>query len=77
MGFPARGNQAAARIDTEAGPRNYSHLLGRETPMQTLLPLAEKIGARLKQRNETIGSAESSTGGLLSAALLSVGGASA
>ena len=45
--------------------------------MEALLPLAEKIGARLKQRNETIGIAESSTGGLLSAALLSIGGASA
>ncbi len=45
--------------------------------MQDLLPLAEKIGARLKQRGETIGIAESSTGGLLSAALLSIGGASA
>ncbi|HET6309129.1 MAG TPA: CinA family protein [Rhodopila sp.] len=45
--------------------------------MQTLLPLAERIGARLKERNETIGIAESSTGGLLSAALLSVPGASA
>ena len=45
--------------------------------MQTLLPLAEKIGARLNERGETIGIAESSTGGLLSAALLSVGGASA
>src|SRR3984957_228202 len=44
--------------------------------METLLPLAEKIGARLKQRGETIGIAESSTGGLLSAALLSIGGAS-
>ncbi len=45
--------------------------------MDVLLPLAEKIGARLKERGETIGIAESSTGGLLSAALLSVGGASA
>jgi nicotinamide-nucleotide amidase len=44
--------------------------------MQTLLPLAEKIGARLKARGETIAIAESSTGGLISAALLSVGGAS-
>ena len=42
--------------------------------METLLP---KIGARLKQRNETIAIAESSTGGLISAALLSVAGASA
>ena len=45
--------------------------------MDALLPLAEKIGARLKERGETIGIAESSTGGLISAALLSVGGASA
>ena len=45
--------------------------------MQTLLPLAEKIGARLKARGETIAIAESSTGGLVSAALLTVAGASA
>lgn len=45
--------------------------------MDSLLPLAGRIGARLKQRGETIGIAESSTGGLISAALLSVGGASA
>lgn len=45
--------------------------------MQELLPLAEKLGARLKQRGETIAIAESSTGGLISAALLSVAGASA
>lgn len=45
--------------------------------MDVLLPLAEKIGARLKARGETVAIAESSTGGLISAALLSVGGASA
>jgi len=45
--------------------------------MQELLPLAERIGAALKARGETIAIAESSTGGLVSAALLSVGGASA
>jgi nicotinamide-nucleotide amidase len=44
--------------------------------MQSLLPLAEKLGARLKARGETIAIAESSTGGLISAALLSVAGAS-
>src|ERR1700678_2315426 len=44
--------------------------------MQALLPLAEKIGTRLKARGETIAIAESSTGGLISAALLSVAGAS-
>jgi nicotinamide-nucleotide amidase len=45
--------------------------------METLLPPAEKIGARLKARGETIAISESSTGGLISAALLSVPGASA
>ena len=45
--------------------------------MQSLLPLAEKIAARLIERHETIAVAESSTGGLIAAALLSVPGASA
>src|SRR6201996_2050251 len=45
--------------------------------MQDLLPLADKLGARLKARGDTIAIAESSTGGLISAALLSVAGASA
>jgi Competence-damaged protein len=46
-------------------------------PMNDLLPLAETIAARLKARSETIAVAESSTGGLISAALLAVPGASA
>ncbi|WP_425990187.1 CinA family protein [Afipia sp. DC4300-2b1] len=45
--------------------------------MEKLLPLAEKIAASLIARKETIAVAESSTGGLISAALLSVPGASA
>ena len=45
--------------------------------MDKLLPLAEKIGAILKQRRETVAVAESSTGGLISAAMLAVPGASA
>ncbi len=43
--------------------------------MQSLL-LAEKIAARLVARHETIAIAESSTGGLVTAALLAVPGAS-
>lgn len=42
-----------------------------------LLALADAIGPRLKARGETIAVAESSSGGLISAALLSVAGASA
>jgi nicotinamide-nucleotide amidase len=42
-----------------------------------LIPLAEIIAARLKARGESIAIAESSTGGLISAALLALPGASA
>ena len=45
--------------------------------MRELLPQAEKIAALLKARKETISVAESSTGGLVSAALLAMPGASA
>jgi nicotinamide-nucleotide amidase len=45
--------------------------------MPLLLPLAEKIAGVLIERRETIAIAESSTGGLIAAALLSVPGASA
>ena len=45
--------------------------------MRELLPQAEKIAALLKARKETISVAESSTGGLISAALLAMPGASA
>ena len=45
--------------------------------MDTLLPLAAKAGALLKSRGETIAIAESSAGGLISASLLAVPGASA
>ena len=42
-----------------------------------LLLQAERIAAKLKTRGETISIAESSTAGLISAALLAIGGASA
>jgi len=45
--------------------------------MKELVTIAEKIAAKLIARKQTIAIAESSTGGLISAALLSVPGASA
>src|SRR4029453_12117956 len=44
--------------------------------MKELIGVAEQIAAKLIARKETIAVAESSTGGLISAALLSVPGAS-
>jgi PncC family amidohydrolase len=45
--------------------------------MRELLPVAERIGALLKARKETVAVGESSAGGLISSALLAVPGASA
>jgi len=45
--------------------------------MKELVAIAEKIAVRLIERRETITVAESSTGGLISASLLAVPGASA
>jgi PncC family amidohydrolase len=45
--------------------------------MTALANLAEKVAARLIERKDTIAVAESSTGGLIAAALLAVPGASA
>jgi PncC family amidohydrolase len=45
--------------------------------MKELLPHAQKIASLLKERKETVAVAESSAGGLISAALLAVAGASA
>jgi PncC family amidohydrolase len=45
--------------------------------LQDLMPYAERIAAKLKARGETVSVGESSTAGLVSAALLAVPGASA
>jgi PncC family amidohydrolase len=45
--------------------------------LERLLPLAEQIATLLKSRGETVAVAESSTGGLIAAALVAVPGASA
>jgi nicotinamide-nucleotide amidase len=45
--------------------------------MPSLLPMSQAIGELLKARKETVAVAESSTGGLIAAALLAVPGASA
>src|SRR6185436_19828305 len=55
-------------------PLNYCK--GRER-MKDLVDIAEKIAAVLTERRQTIVVAESSTGGLISATLLAVPGASA
>ncbi len=45
--------------------------------MQDLLPIAARIGARLKARGETVAVSESAAGGLIAASLLALPGASA
>ena len=45
--------------------------------MASLTSMAEKVGALLKERKQTVAVSESSTGGLVSAALLATPGASA
>jgi nicotinamide-nucleotide amidase len=45
--------------------------------MKDLIPIAEQVAAKLIARRQTIAVSESSTGGLISAALLAVPGASA
>jgi nicotinamide-nucleotide amidase len=77
MSFNKSRPRAALR--SFAGALHYSFAAAwyRIEKLNDLLPLAETIAARLKARRETIAVAESSTGGLISAALLAVPGASA
>jgi PncC family amidohydrolase len=57
---------------------HYDHHTNRPgSAVNALLPAAETIAKRLIARHETIATAESSTGGLIAAALLAVPGASA
>ena len=44
--------------------------------MRNLTEMAKKVGTLLKDHNQTVAVSESSTGGLVSAALLSIPGAS-
>src|ERR1700755_515884 len=70
----ARAPQLGKRIPPVLGGHDCRILGGQ---MKELITIAEKIAAQLVARKQTIAVAESSTGGLLSAALLSVPGASA
>lgn len=55
------------------GKRQQKMVQTLETgPMQTLIPIAERIAARLVARGESVAVSESSSGGLVSAALLAV-----
>ena len=70
-----------ARARSTAGanePRlQLSKARTRRHAMSSLAPMAEAVGRLLKARNKTVAVSESSTGGLICAALLAVPGASA
>jgi PncC family amidohydrolase len=74
---PWRHATAAIVRSVAHDPTEISWRIGGQEMLQDLLPQAERIAARLKARSETISIAESSTAGLVSAALLAIPGASA
>src|SRR5437763_3162923 len=77
-GAPFAAGPAVPGLPSGArNPKVRRSTRGRHGMIQELLPQAERIAAILKARGETISVAESSTAGLISAALLAVGGASA
>ena len=67
--------RAAFRSLAGALHLKFGGIQHRNWKVERFLPLAEPIAARLKARSETIAIAESSTGGLISAALLAMPGA--
>jgi nicotinamide-nucleotide amidase len=71
------GGRGACHRGFGTGKVEFETCGGRRGMLEELLPQAERIAAVLKARGETISVAESSTAGLISAALLAVPGASA
>ena len=67
----------AGELGTESLTQGGGGILSERTPLTPeLLALAQRAGAILRARRETIAVAEGAAGGLISAALLSVAGAS-
>lgn len=60
-----------------AGDQEVGAGTGAAAPMNASVDLSQRVAAKLKARGETIAVAESSAGGLISASLLTVAGASA
>src|SRR6516164_8047211 len=69
--------QRRARRLAAAPLRALSKRASGRSGIQSLLSVAERIAARLRERGETVAVAESSAGGLVSAALVAQPGASA
>src|SRR5713101_996260 len=79
MAGPGRSRRSARSSGAPLASAHRTSIThaGWRTIMNELVTLASSLGALLKDRKETIAVAESSAGGLISAALLAVPGASA